>query len=589
MKLNSIKLYKEQWLILAIFGAILLLGINWGLPDKSRAELLTYGTEMTGGQIEKLNRLRDDFAAQREKSEALAVETFFKEGKVTEYKKDIKDPDICFTEKQNLISLRHFILGSSSIDEMIVPSCLSRMDPARLDFDPEMYAYGGVYLYPIGGFIFLFKAAGLLHLSRDFSHYLRHPAEAALLYIPGRMLNVSAFIATLALLGLLATKLAGRLAGALAMLTYAASTIVLNYSIISKPHVYAAFWSFLALCFLYLYMEDKRKIMFILSVLAAGLAVGSSLPAGAVAVIYPGMLMKRKNIKGALGETAKAWAGMAIVLFITNPYLILSYDKYLLFLAYYARYMEETLNPSETRKVAGYFIESFCNSYAFPVSFFGLAALLWYAIKGEGFLRRLAVITLFLLVFFGLTLNQTRITLFLGPVICLFCGIALSRGSFRIRQPLRAMLLSALFLPGVFFSIMFARDVIFDKGWLSPTKEWVSLCNLNSETKIGVFSFPNPSETPPYPFLNCTLINMNKYQGGTIDPDYVLTGNYSRGTQELWNNHPLRPKYRLIYNLGYRSSCDWMLRIRKRNQARISGFVYQLEKTPSPAKNPPGP
>lgn len=565
----------EQWTIVIIMGLILLSGITWGLPDKNRTSLLLSGVSPTQEQISKMNALRDEFTLERSRAESLEVALYFQGEGLTRKRNINAEPDLILTEKNRLCALRDYILSSCAVDEMYVPQCLARMNPSKFDFDPKSYIYGGAYLYPIGAIMFILKVVDVFHATTDFSYYLYHPSEAALLYIPGRALNLLAFVSTLVLLGLLGNKLSGSLSGTLSMLAYSFSSLALNYSIISKPHIYVAFLSLLALYFLYLYLNDSRKRYFIISIIAAGMAVGSSLPAGVIVIIYPALLLKQSNVQKGIKKTLLALLGVAAVFLLTNPYAILSHEKYFYNIVYRGRGEEVQYVQISWRAAIYYLRETIFRAYPFPISLFGLAAMVWIGITGKGFIRRLAMVTLFLLLFIGFSLGQTRISLFMGPLICLFSGIALSKGTVHISRLLRIGVISILFIPGIYFTILFARDTVYDYQWYKPTVDWIESSNINAKTTIGVFRMPTPIDTPPFPFLNATLIDMNQFRGDSVEPEYVVIGSYSMETLKAWDRHPIRSRYSLIHDLGYRPSYDWLLGFRERNLSRISGFVYR--------------
>jgi len=66
---------------------------------------------------------------------------------------------------------------------MITLRALAQMHPGEMDFDPRLYQYGGLWIYPVGGII---KAAGYtdwLSVTSDRGRYLDHPDEFAKFYI----------------------------------------------------------------------------------------------------------------------------------------------------------------------------------------------------------------------------------------------------------------------------------------------------------------------------------------------------------------------------------------------------------------------
>jgi hypothetical protein len=565
----------EQWVIVIVVFAAVLSGITWGLPDAKRMNLLLAGTSLSRDRIDRLNRLRDEFSSVRARAESLAVESYFEGRGISHERKPGTERKLIFTEKDRLAALRLFILSSSAVDEMHVPQCLARMNPSKLDFDPKSYVYGGAFLYPVGAAVFMLKVAGLLHVTNDFSYYVNHPSEVALLYIPGRIFNLVALVLTIVLLGLMGNSLAGRFSGTLAMLAYACSSLVLNYSVVEKPHIYAAFWSFLALFCLYRHLEDKRMRSLVISIAAAGMAVGSSLPAGVIAIMYPIMFLTRSDCGRGIKKSLLAFTGMAVMFLFTNPYAVLSYKEFLFNIVYRGRGDEAHYLQINLDGLAYYLKETVSRAYAFPVSAFGLLGAVVMAVAGNGFVRRLAVMTLLLLLLIGASLGQTRISLFMGPVLCLFSGIALSTGTARLARPLRLGIMFILFIPGIGFSLLFARDTVFPNQWYKPTVEWIKTASIGAGTTIGVMSLPAPTDVPPFPFLDATLIDMNEDEDDSLEPKYVLVGNFSERTLRAWDRHPLRSRYSLIYNLGYRPSYDWLLAFRDRSQSRVAGLVYE--------------
>jgi len=132
-----------------------------------------------------------------------------------------------------------------------------------------------------------------------------------------------------------------------------------------------------------------------------------------------------------------------------------------------------------------------------------------------------------------------------------------------------------VFVPGIFFSALFARDTIFDNGWYEPTARWVRTAHIGPQTTIGVFRVPSPVSMPPFPFLNSNLINMNKYGDDIPLPEYVILDNYSDEILDTWNRHAVRQRYVQSDTLGYRASYDWFMKFRLKNESRVAAFVFR--------------
>ena len=134
------------------------------------------------------------------------------------------------------------------------------------------------------------------------------------------------------------------------------------------------------------------------------------------------------------------------------------------------------------------------------------------------------------------------------------------------------------FFPGVFFTMLFARDVIFDAKWYEPTVEWIKSGPIDSKTTIGIFGTRvYPVSFPPFPFIKGKLVDIQENLDEQDLPDYVLISLFKKEKfLGQWNQHRFRSNYHLAYNLGDRPSYWWFLNIRTKSLSRISAFVYQL-------------
>ena len=128
----------------------------------------------------------------------------------------------------------------------------------------------------------------------------------------GRGLNVVALLGILFLLGKLGDRIAGRLCGTTAMLTFACSGLALNQSLLSKPHVYAAFWALLSLYFIILFLEGSSSRYLAFAAVSAGLAAGASLPAGLIVFFFPVLLFSRKDPRQAILRITMVFGGMIV-------------------------------------------------------------------------------------------------------------------------------------------------------------------------------------------------------------------------------------------------------------------------------------
>ncbi len=121
---------------------------------------------------------------------------------------------------------------------MITFRALSRLHPGRLDLDPRLYQYGGLWIYPVGGLLRLAAAAHRLTLRTDLAFYLDHPDAFARFYVVARLYSAAWGLVGVVVVYGLARELTGRtLVAATAAGVYAAMPVVVNAAHEAKPHL----------------------------------------------------------------------------------------------------------------------------------------------------------------------------------------------------------------------------------------------------------------------------------------------------------------------------------------------------------------
>ena len=577
----------EQWTILLVAATVLTAGIDWGLPTQRRIDLLLAGTTLTTEQRQSLTSVHDSRRESFLEKRAAATKALLSGGEFRSAT-PVTQATAVLTEQDKLAGLCSFIINSGDYDEALTYSSLSRMRPSRLDFAPRYFMYGGAYLYPVGALLQLLKMSGALRVTNDYAYYIDRPREMALIYTTGRALNVAAFIGTLVVLARIGRRLGGRGVGSLAMLVYALSTLPLNQSLVSKPHVYAAFWSTLSILLALRYREKPSRRLVLITGVAWGMAVGSSLPCLLMGIVIGSVLFDGGDANRSAAWFLGAAAAMGVTFIATNPYAVLQWDRY----AY------EVLGHTSARgwgygaaglgKLAVSLDRLLTRGYCFPVSLVGAITLVGVSIAGGRAARRLAIATSITLLISHMLVAASRITLFTGPMFCLFGAYGLHALNTKLaRTPrwVRAAVLGLLLLPGAAFATIFAVDVIWDEPWYEPTRSWIEAARLDTGPLIGICGAPwdlqlHPADSPPYPFLNARVVNLARYEDPSALPDYVIVGVSGEG-RERWGEHPLRPHYALARVLGYRPHDGWAVRWRTPAPA-VAAWVYEPRGTGMP-------
>lgn len=575
----AFKIYKEQWLIIAIFALVMCLAIDWGLPNKKRIDLLIGGSPPTETQLQRLSQVRKKALEKRDLLKNNASQKAMRGEGVSFRIESLVDGGggSLLNEDERLLAFRTYLISGSAIDESKTFSVLSRMNPRKLDFDPKFYNYGGTYIYPLGMILFALKSIGLLSVTSNQAYYLQHPSDIRLMYICGRALNVLSFIGTLIVLALFGKMFHDRMSGTFAMLTYAFSTLPLTMCLVSKPHVYSAFWTLLAIYLVVLYAKYRKSSHLVFSVIAAGWALGASLATGIIALIYPILLFDPQRIKLSLKHICLVFVGIGTIYLLTNPYAILSFTRYV------GDFISATSSDSHglgTFAIYGivpYLENIFIQSYTFPLAIIGFLYMVLACLSGYTLITsRVAFASVFFITLFAFLQFSARHILFIGPLICLFSGIALSKlvsKYCRGVQIVKVSFLILIFLPGGFFSVLLARDYIFDDKWYEPTLQWTESANIGSQTSIGFLGGLGPVKTPPFPFLQSQIINLEKMSINDELPDYVIMGNYDKN-RKRWKEHPLSPRYKLIFDLGNQPSYEGFLILELRAmKGPRAGFV----------------
>ncbi len=572
---HSRRLRPEHWLILLAMAALMVLSMDWGLPDAARLELLNWGQPPTPQEVSQISQSRDSYYNHLDTLQAESGRRLL-HGQPANLGDPVSLTAVLSTAERST-AWRAFLLGSAAVDERYSFSVLSRMNPATWDFNPRRHNYGGSFIYPLGALLYGQKLLGLLHPTGDMGFYLAHPREIARMYLTGRALSVAALLGILFLLGLWGQRLGGRAAATLAMLTFALSSVTYWQALVTKPHLYAAFFSFLGLYWLARFQEQGGTRRLVLSAAACGWAAGASLPAGALALAYPLLLWQPGQGWRWLRQTLLAGAVMLAVFVLTNPYAILSPETYVYTLTLHTSSRGFGYGVFGLLKMQEYLHDIFTKSYALPLGILGGISALGLAIQGPGLARRLGLLFILLTLLVGGTVATPRITLFTGPLLCLLAGLGLERWLVRpawAAPALKAGLLGLLLLPGLVTLGLMAHDSIWDRAWQKPTREWVESAGLTPATSFGTFGRPDPTNLPPFPFLHNRLVNLFEFKDPAQAPDFVVLGNF-QDDLDSWRHHPLAHLYERVAVLGVRPSWQWLASWRQPSEARLAGWVYK--------------
>lgn len=326
--------------ILILYAAMSCTGITWGLPSRAIDGYLFGGAPPWPG--EKIYRL------------AQADRKFSKDrGADVDADPLIKFPEFPFPKMLTAtpediakIYLR-YRLYSYQPDEMITMMALAGMSPGGFNFDPRLYQYGGLFIYPVGALIKLCGWLGLIDVRNDVIHYLDHPDEFGKFYVVAR-----AYSAAWGLLGVLtvyaiARHLVGRGAGLMAALLFALLPVVVCMSHEAKPHLPGAALMLLAVMMAMRHLAQRwsdtaSHHWWWLMCGCCGAALGMVLSSWPIFVLVPlaawrehvddrrrdaGAQLPRTRSHSTARSIMRTLAGISLgiaVYVITNPYILIN-------------------------------------------------------------------------------------------------------------------------------------------------------------------------------------------------------------------------------------------------------------------------
>ncbi len=215
--------------IALVYAMQALYGITWGLPGGHADWFLFGGKEpWSGKKIDQLARGAEKFAATR--GSDVDMDPVAQE-KVT------RQVDLSSDEAALARLYLRYRLYTYQPDEMISMMALAGMRPGQGQFDPKLYQYGGLFIYPVGALIKLCGVLGLIDVRSDLVFYLDNPDEFAKFYIVARAYSAAWGLIGVFLVFAIARRLGGPRAGLLAALLFAMMPVVVCMSHEGKPHL----------------------------------------------------------------------------------------------------------------------------------------------------------------------------------------------------------------------------------------------------------------------------------------------------------------------------------------------------------------
>ncbi len=521
--------------ILLLFGGLSVAGITWGLPTRGIDPYLFGDDPPWSG--EKIYRLAN--AGER-----------FSPGRGADLDVDPADtssakpvPLTASTEDVARIYLR-YRLYTHQPDEMITMMALAGMRPGELNFDPRLYQYGGLFIYPVGALIRFCGIIGLIDVRSDIAFYLDEPEEFGKFYIVARGYAAGWGLVGVVVVFLIGRRLGGRWAGLLAALLFALMPVTVCMAHEGKPHLPGAVLMLSAVLFAMRALGRDR--CWWLMCACCGAALGMVLSSLPIFVLIPLLAWQKARFversprrkddgpkaasRGLKPAAREQWGlvvrrtagGLALALgvyLITNPYIVIN-----------AFVNREVLRSNFGNSLAMYEVSRVFDGFVrvleltveggtLPVLLLGAIALIAAIACRKSAAIPLAVpaVVLFLqfvLIGAGKPAEYGRFGIFTNTAVVIGAACLLTHRFGKLRRPVNWVSASVVILwvasYGWLYLANFRVDTTLD-NWRTHSAKALQAFGLDPETnrsmaKIAVLADPAPYGCPPVNFARTDVV-----------------------------------------------------------------------------------
>jgi len=241
-------------------------------------------------------------------------------------------------------------LYSINADEVLPIMALSKIKINENKFDPQIYKYGGAFIYPLGLYYYFLNKTNSLE---DINSYSIVNNEKLIddIYFFGRLFILLCFIFSALILYKILKFVTKENYALVFTLIYLFTPSSIMYSQIIKPNWYALLWFNLSILYICKYLNlkhirqknyekisFKKKIYLLLISIFLGLAIGSSI------LFIPAFILILFIIFDELDVSFKVWSidrwhrnntfkfliiPSLIIFFITNPYILINFSDFI--------------------------------------------------------------------------------------------------------------------------------------------------------------------------------------------------------------------------------------------------------------------
>jgi hypothetical protein len=301
-------------LCLLFAAAVFTYGVSWGLPSRA-ADSYLFGERppWTGAEILAIAPIDEDPSRGAD----VDADPLTNRDRVLVLNE---------TDKQRAEIVRRYRLFTYQPDEYNTLKSLSGMNPGRLQFDPRMYQYGGLWIYPVGALLKIASLFGAVYLTPDKAYYLDHPEEFGRFYVVARLYSAAWGVAGAWAVYMLARRLTARPApAAAASACWAMMPVVLNMAHEAKPHLAGLSLMLLAILAASRYVETGERKWWTICAALCGAATSMVISSLLIFVILPLILILRPMPRREWLVMTARFLGVGVLIYsLTNPYVLIN-------------------------------------------------------------------------------------------------------------------------------------------------------------------------------------------------------------------------------------------------------------------------
>ncbi|MBI4396552.1 MAG: hypothetical protein HY548_05620 [Elusimicrobia bacterium] len=492
-----------------VLGALLALGatvftfvgFHWGLPGPVRDRFLFRGDrQAVMDQVLRLTKEKPYYTNLHVKDfEKSPEDKIYEQGPVT------------LSVRENASELwrlyRHYLLWSDTGDVSTTFGPLSRIKPAKLQFNPGAFQYGGAFLYPIGALLWISDAAGFLDLSHDLDHFVRDPAEFRKAVLVGRGFVVAMSVLCVMMVFFAAAEWKGLAVGVLSGVLFLLMPGPMIMAREMKPHGAAAVWAVLAFIGALRYFRNGSWRSLIVSSIASGLGMGTALYYG-MSALFPAMAVLLRTERNLIRFRRLVEIGLLSAAFfvLTNPYFLFNLD-----IVKGEASIRWVYKDSNAPGVLAGLQNLFVHGTPIWISGFSVFAL-GLLLKNGTFRRETVLITAPLVLYLAALwwasrgIVPFRMAVFVYPFLAMLCagGVDLLWRKSRILALTAGLVLVGL--SGIRAADVLSHYVadVSGRDAFAQASEWIR--RLPAGTRLGVSSPPGPGFCPPFPFQDYEIV-----------------------------------------------------------------------------------